>query len=180
MRDNVGAATRTRNNIVSAVFGPGGLTSSPTTAIFEERLTDIQTAINDQAPAYLQYFTTRLLPILQQNLDTTLTRTEASHDWTNNNCESMNHILKMKIDWRPQAIPQLIDSIHEIVQGHYTPMLRGQSWGAESTDYTKTLKNILCSQQYCAPRLMNNDVEISKGIEDQAKHGNIIRRRPMS
>ena len=30
----------------------------------------------------------------------------------------------MKIDWRPLAIPQLIDSIHEIVQGHYTDVER--------------------------------------------------------
>ncbi|GFS24600.1 bactericidal permeability increasing protein [Elysia marginata] len=82
------------------------------------------TTINDQAPAYLQHFTSRVLPILQQNLDTMLTRTEASHDWTNNNCESMNHTLKMKIDWRPQAIPQLIDSIHEIVKGYYTDVER--------------------------------------------------------
>ncbi|GFS04424.1 hypothetical protein ElyMa_001175400 [Elysia marginata] len=89
LRDKVGVATRTRNNIVSAVFGPGGLTSSPTIAVFEERLTNIQTTINDQAPAYLQHFTSRVLPILQQNLDTMLTRTEASHDWTNNNCESI-------------------------------------------------------------------------------------------
>ncbi|GFR74664.1 hypothetical protein ElyMa_000435200 [Elysia marginata] len=109
---------------IRAVFGPGGLTSSPTIVVFEERLTNIQTTINDQAPAYLQHFTSRVLPILQQNLDTMLTRTEASHDWTNNNCESMNHILKMKKDWRPQAIPQLIDSIHEIAKGHYTDVER--------------------------------------------------------
>ncbi|GFR99689.1 hypothetical protein ElyMa_004535000 [Elysia marginata] len=124
LRDKVGVATRTRNNIVSAVFGPGGVTSSPTIAVFEERLNNIQTTINDQNAAYLQHFTSRVLPILQQNLDTMLTRTEASHDWTNNNCESMNHILKMKIDWRPQAIPQLIDFIHEIVKGHYTDIER--------------------------------------------------------
>ena len=124
LRDKLGAATRTQHNIVLAVFGPGGLTSSPTTAIYEGRLTNIQTTINDQAPAYLQHFNTHLLPILMQNLDTTLTRTEATHDWTNNNSESINHILKMKIDWRPQAIPRLIDYIHEVVQGHYTDVER--------------------------------------------------------
>ena len=124
LRDKLGAATTTRHNIVTAVFGPGGLTSSPTTAIFEARLTNIQTTINDQAPGYLQHFNTHLLPILKENLDTTLTRTEAPPDWTNNNSESINHILKMKIDWRPQAIPQLINSIYEVVQGHYTDVER--------------------------------------------------------
>ena len=126
LQDKVGVATRTRNNIVLALFGPGGLTSSPTTAIFEGRLTNIQTTIYDQAPVYLPtlHHCTHLLPTLKQKLDTTLTRTEASHDWTNNNCESMNHILKMKVVWRPQAIPELIDSIHEVVQGHFTDVER--------------------------------------------------------
>ncbi|GFR70921.1 hypothetical protein ElyMa_000339600 [Elysia marginata] len=118
LQGKVGVARRKRNNIVSAVFGPGGLTSSPTITVFEERLTNIQTTINDQAPAYLQHLTIRVLPILQQN--TMLTRTEASPDWTNNNWESMNHILKMKIGWRPQAI----DSIRDIVKGHYTDVER--------------------------------------------------------
>ena len=83
-----------------------------------------ETTINDQAPAYLQHFNTHLLPILKENLDTTLRRTEAPPDWTNNNSESINHILKMKIDWRPQAIPQLINSIYEVMQGHYTDVER--------------------------------------------------------
>ena len=43
LRDKLGAAATTRHNIVTAVFGPGGITSSPTTAIFEARLTNIQT-----------------------------------------------------------------------------------------------------------------------------------------
>ena len=30
----------------------------------------------------------------------------------------------MKVDWKPQAIPQLIDSIYEIVQSHYTNVER--------------------------------------------------------
>ncbi|GFR78139.1 hypothetical protein ElyMa_000526200 [Elysia marginata] len=162
LRDKVGVATRTRNNIVSAVFGPGGLTSSLTKAIFEERLTNIQTTINDQAPAYLQHFTSRVLPILQQNLDTMLTRTEASHDWTNN--KSMNYILKMKIDWRPQAIPQLIDSIHEIVKGHYTDVERA-IMGRGEYRLHEDFKEYFVQPAYGAPRLMNNDVATWRNLK---------------
>ncbi|GFR74977.1 endonuclease domain of the non-LTR retrotransposon LINE-1 [Elysia marginata] len=164
LRDKVGLATRTRNNIVSAVFGPGGLTSSPTKAIFEERLTNIKTTINDQAPAYLQHFTSRVLPILQQNLDTMLTWTEASHDWTNNNCESMNHILKMKIDWRPQAIPQLIESTHEIVKGHYTDVERA-IMGRGEYRLHEDFKEYFVQPGYGAPRLMNNDVATWRNLK---------------
>ena len=40
LRDKVGAATRTRNSIILAVFGPGGLTSSSTTAILRPSWAD--------------------------------------------------------------------------------------------------------------------------------------------
>ena len=37
--------------------------------------------------------------------------------WTNNNCESINHVLKQSIGWKPQQIPVLIDTIRELVDG---------------------------------------------------------------
>jgi hypothetical protein len=30
--------------------------------------------------------------------------------WTNNNSETMNHVLKMAVDWKPKATPELISS----------------------------------------------------------------------
>ncbi|GFR99159.1 THAP domain-containing protein [Elysia marginata] len=95
--------------------------------------------------------------IFKQNVDAMLTWTEASHNWTNNNCKNKNHVLRMKIQWQPQAMPQLIDSIHEIVKGHYNDVEVRAIMRCEEYRLHKALKNILCSQQYGAPRLMNND-----------------------
>jgi hypothetical protein len=39
--------------------------------------------------------------------------------WTNNNCESINHVLKQSIGWQPQQIPELIDTIKRLVDGQY-------------------------------------------------------------
>lgn len=36
-----------------------------------------------------------------------------------NNAESMNHVLKMAIDWKPQSIPGLVDSLRDVIKGHY-------------------------------------------------------------
>jgi len=36
--------------------------------------------------------------------------------WTNNNCESLNHILKLTVAGRPQRINQLVDKLHDIVK----------------------------------------------------------------
>ena len=35
--------------------------------------------------------------------------------WTNNNCESLNHVLKQKLDWRPKKLVELIEKLHEVV-----------------------------------------------------------------
>ena len=78
LRDKVVASTRVWNSIMTAGFGPGGLTSPPARPIFENRLTDINDTVNDQGPGYAQHFTTHLLPVLRQNFDTTLTRTETT------------------------------------------------------------------------------------------------------
>ena len=39
--------------------------------------------------------------------------------WTNNNCESMNNVIKIATDWKIQKVPQLINVIKGIVQKQY-------------------------------------------------------------
>jgi len=31
-------------------------------------------------------------------------------NWTDNNCETMNHIFKMEIHWKPEKLPDLVDT----------------------------------------------------------------------
>jgi hypothetical protein len=33
--------------------------------------------------------------------------------WKNNSCESINHILKLNQDWKPEELPELINKIHK-------------------------------------------------------------------
>ena len=44
--------------------------------------------------------------------------------WMNNNCESMNHILKIAINWKPEKLPDLVDKLHRIVRAQYADMRR--------------------------------------------------------
>lgn len=37
--------------------------------------------------------------------------------WTNNNCESMNHVLKQAVQWRRNQLPELIDKLRSLVKG---------------------------------------------------------------
>jgi len=42
--------------------------------------------------------------------------------WTNNAAESMNHILKLKADWRQLPLLSVIDNIHDVVKLQMTDL----------------------------------------------------------
>jgi len=39
--------------------------------------------------------------------------------WTNNNCESVNHMLKSAVQWHPQKLPDLVDKLRQLVDSQY-------------------------------------------------------------
>ena len=44
--------------------------------------------------------------------------------WTNNNCESLNHVLKQTIDWKSQPLMDLIESVKERVESQFKELRR--------------------------------------------------------
>ena len=65
-------------------------------------------------------------PLLRQNITTSQQPNliDVTGQWTNNNCESLNHVLKQATDWRTQRIPQLIETLYTIVQGQHKDLER--------------------------------------------------------
>jgi len=41
------------------------------------------------------------------------------HGWMNNSCESMNHVLKQCVQWRPNKLPDLIEKLQNVVDAQY-------------------------------------------------------------
>ena len=44
-------------------------------------------------------------------------------NWTNN-CEAINHLLKLETNWKPEKVPDLIEKIYRIVQLQYADIHR--------------------------------------------------------
>jgi hypothetical protein len=42
-------------------------------------------------------------------------RINTKKTWTNNNAESMNRVMKVTVNWRPQNIPELIQRLYDMV-----------------------------------------------------------------
>ena len=124
LRDKVGTSLDVRGRLVSAMFGELGLTKANTIAVFEVRHAEILQMIRDLAPGFEIYYSQRLYPVIQENLATTLSHPDVPLDWTNNNCESVNHILKMKTQWTPQDIPTLINTLYDTVEATYIDVER--------------------------------------------------------
>jgi hypothetical protein len=44
--------------------------------------------------------------------------------WTNNNCESINHVFKKAVDWTPQPIPKLTTKLLNVVRIQHVGLKR--------------------------------------------------------
>ena len=62
---------------------------------------------------FQQYFNRRLLQLMCDNC------AAGRSTWTNNNCESINHVLKQAVQWRRNQLPELIHKLRSLVDGQY-------------------------------------------------------------
>lgn len=60
-------------------------------------------------PNFCNYFSKKLVPILRDNMIAGQSR------WTSNNVESMNHVFKQAVNWRPHMLPDLIKKLQTLV-----------------------------------------------------------------
>ena len=44
--------------------------------------------------------------------------------WTNNNCESINHVLKQSINWKSQPLVDFVQNLKELVESQYKELRR--------------------------------------------------------
>ena len=105
VRDNVrdymtkiGVPASDKSEITHLLFGPSGLAASDTVEEFNLRLLDMnmklrQTTVSDKLVTYLQ---SKVCPKLLNNIEVSVSGCTENVNlklWTNNNCESTNHVL---------------------------------------------------------------------------------------
>ena len=113
-QDVVGMNRQQRNSFIQAVFGDAGVASCPDLASFDVKVAKLQQDLLSSLPEQMQhYFHNRLVPFLRDNI------AAGCADWTNNGCESINHVLKSEVHWRPQKLPELIAKLRQLVDAQY-------------------------------------------------------------
>ena len=56
---------------------------------------------------------------MKQKVNDPIRRDKVSEYWTNNNCESVNHVLKQAIDWRSKPLTELVAILQDLADGQF-------------------------------------------------------------
>ena len=119
LQNNVGMDKGVRDNVMSKIFGEDGVTDANCTLDFENRSGELQSAMNGKYPKFELYFEKHLKSRLKQYVVEPCIQDSGKKQWTNNNAESINNILKLAVDWKPQGCRELIEKIYSVTELHF-------------------------------------------------------------
>ena len=75
-------------------------------------------------PKFSAYFKNKLQPSVKNYVNTPSKNSITISNWTNNNCESLNHIMKLDANWKIKNSPELIRMLHEMTLLHFKDFRR--------------------------------------------------------
>ena len=115
LKNKIGIKTKNRIHLIDLIFGEQGILNSADPFQFEERCSQLLT--NATTPDFNNYFERTLKPKLEFNYKN-LGREglNAANRWTNNNAESINNIMKLGDNWKPQSTPALIHLLADMIK----------------------------------------------------------------
>ena len=113
LKNKVGMPEKSSKQIVGEIFGPDGLTSLDTSVSFAQKASEIERRFGEKVGSYL---TEKLIPTIREHVfEISKTDERIPINWKNNHCESINHILKLNLNWKPAKIPDLIKMLEKEV-----------------------------------------------------------------
>jgi len=112
--ERIGSRSELRRSLYNGVIGESGLTSHIDVISFDEAVEcHLSEKLPDVPTEFQEYFERRLHTLLRANVQA------GRSGWTNNNAESLNHVLKQYTQWKPQQLPDLTDKLWQLVAGQF-------------------------------------------------------------
>ena len=124
LSDHCGVEKKCRNQIIDKLFGDNGIANADDTLTFDLRCEDLKVEVRDKVPQFSSYLENKLLPLIHENVNKPKRNKDVVKNWTNNNCESANHLLKLQVNWKPQTLMNLVDHLYSIVKSQYKDLQR--------------------------------------------------------
>ena len=132
-----------RSDIMSNLFGDNGIINADDTTDFDVRSENLCSSF----PVFAEYFNSKLKTRMQEHVIRPSGEGTNRRLWTNNNCERMNHRFKISTDWKPQRLPELVNTIHDIVRLHFADLKRAL-FGQGSYELECAFQHLYVSHTY--------------------------------
>ena len=120
LENKVGLDENDKQKVKNDVFGVNGLIYLNEDTSFEDALQQIKPFVAnrskpDKKDKFNNYVDTTLRNSVRYGLMIPFQTRGIPMDWTNNNCESINNMLKSYVNWKKMQLPLLISKLREIV-----------------------------------------------------------------
>ena len=129
LKDKIRSCTKDRKKVLDSIFGTEGITNATDDISFHQKCEEAKKTIEETVTA---------------EEDTGLQNLAG---WTNNNCESINAVLKRQVDWWPQKLVNLILSLYQLVQAQYKELERSLFGHGEYVPTEQFQKLHICSKE---------------------------------
>ena len=95
---SVGIPSNVRQNVLTKLFACNGVAESGDEETMDNRVADTMQYVRQNAGDAAEYIQDRILPKIASNNRLQWRETWlGQHSWSNNNCESVNHVLKLQV-----------------------------------------------------------------------------------
>lgn len=108
-----------RNTILKKIFGSEGIADANDTICFEAKCDDFESYCSEISETFVKYFHDRLKGHLKFKVNEPTRNDMIERKWTNNNCESVNHVLKQTVDWKTRPLTDFIERVRELIEGQF-------------------------------------------------------------
>ena len=121
----LGVPSAQRENVLNLLFGSNGISEAADEILQDDRTAELLQYVRQHNIDAIDYLQKRILPKIYNNNTLKWAEQWIGHtQWTNNNCESMNHVLKIQVDWKPKRVTDLIDHLQSVVHQQYLELQR--------------------------------------------------------
>ena len=115
---------KARESLIEDIFGQDRLINADDAICFDLKCEEIEAKSRKISSKFHKYFSGRLKQNIQEQWETEIAPGYLDKRWTNNNSESLNHVLKRAIDWKAQPLLDLVNIVKNLVDTQYKELLR--------------------------------------------------------
>ena len=123
LQTKVGVPQQERKCISRSIFGENGIVNANDSFDFDVKSKHVLKQV-EKFQKFSDYFRKKLKPTVEAYVNDPSRKSKSMTNWTNNNCESLNHIMKLDANWKVRNTPALIRMLHDMTLLHFKDLKR--------------------------------------------------------